>query len=158
MTNSHKQQRGGDWLDVIWVSFEAASINAQMYYAMALWADCEELLGDREHAAGYRAAAARLKTSFNKTTAEGGFWNPDRKWYVHWRDKDGSVHGDNLVLPVNFMAIAYGLCDDHQRRDAILAQIEAAMQKERLFFWPACIYPYQQGRVVKPRPMAFPCL
>jgi hypothetical protein len=156
MTDSHKQQRGGDWLDVIWVSFEAASINAQMYYAMVSWADCEDVLGDRQHAAEYRAAATRLKTTFNKTTAEGGFWNPDRKWYVYWRDRDGSVHGDNLVLPVNFMAIAYGLCDDPQRRDAILAQTEAAMQKERLFFWPACIYSFQQDELLNHNQWPFP--
>jgi hypothetical protein len=156
MTDSHKQQRGGDWLDVIWVSFEAASVNAQMYYALGLWADCEDLLGDQQRAAGYRTAAARLKATFNKTTAEGGFWNPQRKWYVYWRDKDGSVHGDNLVLPVNFMAIAYGLCDDRQRRDAILAQSEAAMQKERLFFWPACIYSFRQDELKNAGQWPFP--
>ena len=115
-----------------------------MYYAMTLWADCEELLGDRDHAARYRAAAAKLKTSFNKTDRRGWILESDHKWYVHWRDKDGSVHGDKLVLPVNFMAIAYGLCDDRARRDAILAQTEAAMRKERLLFWPACIYSYQK--------------
>lgn len=144
MTDSHAEHRAGDWLDAVWVSFEAASINAQMYYVMTLWADCEDVLGDRDRAARYRAAAAKLRASYNRTIDEGGFWNPDHKWYVHWRDKDGSVHGDNLVLPVNFMSIAYGLCEDPARRDAILAQTEAAMQKERLFFWPTCIFSYRE--------------
>ncbi|MBU4398253.1 MAG: hypothetical protein KKE86_02835 [Planctomycetes bacterium] len=144
MTDTHAQQKGCDWLDIVWVSFEAASINAQMYHALVLWADCEELLGDLGHAAKYRAAANKLKASFNKTTANGGFWNPDRKWYVHWRNKDGAVHGDNLVLMVNFMAIAYGVCDDSSRRDAILGQTEAEMKKEGLFFWPTCIYSYEK--------------
>ena len=46
MTDSHTQQKGCDWLDVVWASFEVASINAQMYHALVLWADREELLGD----------------------------------------------------------------------------------------------------------------
>ena len=54
----------------------------------------------------------------NKPIAEGGFWNPDRKWYAYWRDKDGSIHGNNLVMPVNFMAVAFDLCDDPARRAA----------------------------------------
>ena len=144
MTNSHEEKRGGDWLDIIWSSFEPATINAQMYEALVLWADVEEELGDPARAAAYRKHAATLKAAYNRPTAEGGFWNPEKKWYVHWRDRDGSIHGDNLVLPVNFMAIGYGLCDDPVRRDAILRQVEEQMQKEKLFFWPACIYSYRQ--------------
>ena len=64
----------------------------------------------------YRAFAARLKTSFNRPISAGGFWDPTNQWYAYWRDKDDSIHGDNLVSPVNFAAIAYGLCDDPARR------------------------------------------
>ncbi|MBK8881687.1 MAG: hypothetical protein IPN67_04675 [Bacteroidales bacterium] len=74
---------------------------------------------------------------------EGGFWSPENKWYVYWLDKDRSVHGDNLVTPVNFMAIAYGICDDKSRIDSILSRIEALMQKEKLFMWPISFFPYQ---------------
>ena len=144
MTKSHNEKKGCDWLDVVWASFEPATINAQMYQALVLWSDVEEELGDHVLATTYRDHAARLKVAFNRTTDEGGFWSPGKQCYVHWRDQDGSVHGDNLVLPVNFMAIAYGICDDSQRRDAILRQIEEQMQKEKLFFWPACIWSYSQ--------------
>jgi hypothetical protein len=65
-----------------------------------VWADCEELLGDTANVARYRAAARRLKASFNQPVSEGGFWNPQNKWFVYWRDKDRSVHGNNLVVPV----------------------------------------------------------
>jgi hypothetical protein len=144
MTRSHKEKKGCDWLDVVWSSFEPATINAQMYQALVLWADVEETLGDPVRASLYRNCAEKLKTTFNRPTSEGGFWSPGKQCYVHWRDQDGSIHGDNLVLPVNFMAIGYGLCADTLRRDAILRQIEQQMQKERLFFWPACIYSYAQ--------------
>ena len=77
-----------------------------------MWADAEDTLGDSAQAADYRAFAARLKASFNRPIAEGGFWDPTNQWYAYWRDKDGSIHGNNLVTPVNFAAIAYGLCDD----------------------------------------------
>ena len=59
----------------------------------------------------------------------------------------GSVHGSNLVVPVNFSAIAYGLCDEPERKTAILDQIEALMQREKLFFWPLCFSSYAKEEV-----------
>ncbi len=106
--------------------------------------DAEDALGDSTQAAIYRDFAARLKTSFNRPISEGGFWNPTNQWYAYWRDKDGSIHGDNLVIPVNFAAIAYGLCDDPARQKAILDRIELEMQKEKLFIWPLNFFPYQR--------------
>lgn len=143
MTDTHLAAKGSDWIDVIWASHENAFVNAKLYYALTLWSDIEQMLGDRSRADEYRARAMLLKKSFNRTTDEGGFWNPLRKWYVHWRDKDNSIHGDNLVTFVNFMAIAYGLCDDPERSAAILKEIETQMSKENLFFWPICMFPYQ---------------
>lgn len=144
MVESHTEKRASDWIDVVWASFETAFVNAQMYYAMTLWADIEELLGDDARAAHYRAAARRLKEAFNAPTTDGGFWQPENRWYVYWREKDGSVYGDNLVIPINFMAIGYGLCDDGERRDAILSHIERKMTEENLFFWPLNIYSYKE--------------
>ena len=103
------------------------------------------MLGDRARAFEYRRCAARLKTAFNWTTAEGGFWDPQNQWYVHWRDKDRSLHGNNLVTAVNVAAIGYGLCDDPERGAAILRRMEDEMQKEKLFFWPITFFPYQPG-------------
>lgn len=142
MTDSHTQQKGSDWIDIIWAAHENALVNAELYYALLLWADAEELLDDTTRAATYRQCAAILKAAFNKTTADGGFWDAQNQWYVYWRDKDGSIHGNNLVTPVNFAAISYGLCDDPARRDAILRRIEIEMQKENLFFWPLSFFPY----------------
>ncbi len=148
MTDSLKAQRGSDWIDIIWASYENALVNAELYYALDLWAGAEDALGDSPRATAYREFAARLKASFNRPTSEGGFWNPANQWYAYWRDKDGSVHGDNLVTPVNFAAIAYGICDDPARQKAILDRIEAEMQKENLFFWPLNFFTYQpeEGR------------
>jgi hypothetical protein len=145
MTDDHRAARGSDWIDVIWASYENAFVNAKLYYALTLWSDLEQLLGDRSHADSYRAKASLLRTSFNRTTDQGGFWSPSHKWYVHWRDKDNSIHGDNLVTFVNFMAIAYGVCEDRERAGAILASIEGQMSKENLFFWPICMFSYQPG-------------
>ena len=144
MTDDHTAQRGSDWIDIIWASHENAFVNAKMYYALTLWAGCEEYLGDHAHAVRYSMAAAKLKESFNKTTIDGGFWDSTNRWYVHWRDRDGSVHGNNLVTYLNFMAIAYGLCDDQVRMRAILGQIELQMQRESLFFWPVCMFSYEE--------------
>lgn len=145
LTDSHHQERGSDWIDVVWASHENALVNAQMFWALTVWADCEELLGDTAKAARYRAATQRLKASFNLPVGEGGFWDPQNKWFVYWRDQDGSVHGNNLVVPVQFSALGYGVCDNPARRTAILDRLETLMQQERLFFWPLCAFPYAQG-------------
>lgn len=142
MTDSHRQQRGSDWIDIIWAAHENALVNAQLFAALNLWADAEDALEDPPRAAHYRAFADRLKASFNRPTTEGGFWDATNHWYVYWRDRDGSIHGNNLVTPVNFAAIAYGVCDDPNRCQAILERIESEMQKENLFFWPLNFFPY----------------
>jgi hypothetical protein len=144
MTDSCKEQRGSDWIDVIWASYENAFVNAELYYALGLWADAEDTLNDSTNAAVYRNFAARLKASFNRPIADGGFWDPTNQWYAYWRDKDGSVHGNNLVTPVNLAAIAYGICDDATRRKSILNRMELEMQKEGLFSWPLSFFPYQR--------------
>ena len=145
MTDDHTAQRGSDWIDIIWASYENAFVNAKMYYALTLWADCEAYLGDHARAVRYRNAAAKLKASFNTTTIDGGLWDDSNRWYVHWRDRDGSVHGNNLVTYLNFMVIAYGICDDPVRTRVILGRIETEMEREGLFFWPICMFSYEEG-------------
>lgn len=152
---SYKEERGSDWIDIVWASHENALVNAEMYEAMIQWASLEEVMGDAAQAGHFLAAAEKLKAAFNRPINEGGFWNPDRSWYVYWREPDGSVHGDNLVTPVNFAAIAYGLCDDPDRRARVLDQIESLMQKEGLFHWPLCFFAYKPEEV-QARQKVFP--
>ncbi len=142
-TGSHNEGKGSDWIDVIWASWENAFINAKFFYALEQWADVEEIAGDLTRAEYYRAAAERCRYRFNQPVSSGGFWDPEKNFYIYWRDRDGSAHGDNLVTPVNFMAIAYGICDDRHRRDAILRKIETLMQEEKLFMWPISFFPYR---------------
>ncbi len=145
VTDSHKQKRGSDWIDIIWAAYENAFVNAKLYRALVLWTDIEKQLGNKVKEKYYRQFAEKLKTNFNKSTADGGFWDSEKKCYIHWRDKDGSIHGTNMVTPVNFMAIAYGICDDKDRTKTILDDIETQMVKENLFFWPICLYSYAPG-------------
>lgn len=144
-TDSHTQKRGSDWIDIIWASYENAFVNAKLYHALDLWARIERLLGNITKEKYYTRFAEKLKASFNQAVSAGGFWDNEKKCYIHWRDKDGSVHGNNMVTPVNFMAIAYGICDDSARAKTILDNIELQMQKEQLFFWPICLYSYGPG-------------
>jgi hypothetical protein len=143
-TSSYRDGKGSDWLDVIWASWENALVNAEMYHALRRWSELEALLGDPGRARGYGEFADGLKRHFNRSIAAGGFWDEKHRWYVHWREKDGSVYGNNLVTAVNFMAIAYGLCDDQSRALSILRTVEREMQAEKLFFWPICMYPYEE--------------
>lgn len=145
ITDNHNQKRGSDWIDIIWASYENAFVNAKLYRALVLWTDIEKQLGSPQKEKYYRTCAAKLKDQFNRPVSQGGFWDDEKKCYIHWRDKDGSIHGTNMVTPVNFMAIGYGICDNTERRNAILDNIETQMQKEKLFFWPLCLYTYQPG-------------
>ncbi|MDB5250252.1 MAG: hypothetical protein JWQ40_4646 [Segetibacter sp.] len=144
MTDSHKEKRGSDWIDIIWAAYENAFVNAKLYYALIKWAVIERELGNNAKAKQYEDFAGKLKASFNKSTGQGGFWDEEKKCYVHWLNKDKSVHGRNMVTPVNFMAIAYGICDDETRRKTILDDIETQMQKENLFFWPLTMSSYDE--------------
>lgn len=147
MNNSITEETASDWLDIVWATFENAFVNAQMYEALILWTECERVLGDTEKADYYSKVAFRLKENFNKPINEGGFWSPDKKQYVYWRDKDGSVHGDNLVTPVNFAVIAFGLCDDKKRITQVLDQIEKRTTAENLFHWPLCFDSFKREEV-----------
>lgn len=145
MNDSYKDKRGSDWIDIIWAAYENAFVNAKLYHALQMWADIEQQLGNPAASQHYAAAAQKMKTQFNRPTTQGGFWDETKQCYVHWLDKDGSVHGNNMVTPVNFMAIAYGICDDENRTRSILDSIEVQMQKENLFFWPLCMNTYAPG-------------
>lgn len=147
MNNSISDETASDWTDIVWASFENAFVNAQMYASLIHWAEIERVLGDEKRASHYIAVADRLKEAYNKPVAEGGFWDPEKKLYIYWRDKDGSIHGDNLFTPVNFAAIGYGLCDDKVRTSQILAQIEDRTVAESLFHWPLCFDSFKREEV-----------
>jgi len=156
LNNNTGENKCSDWIDVVWASFENAFVNAQMYEALNLWADCELVLGDKEKANYYSKVAARLKEAFNRPIQEGGFWSPAKKQYIYWRDKDGSLHGDNMVTPLNFAAIAFGICDDPQRVKEILDQIENKTKAEKLFHWPLCFESFKKEEVHAPVNWPFP--
>jgi hypothetical protein len=143
MSDNESQKKSSDWIDIIWASFENAFVNAKLYHALVKWAVIERQFGNNAKASYYEDYAARLKTSFNKPTAQGGFWDEEKNCYDYWIDKDKTVHGRNMVTPVNFMAIAYGICDNDTRRKLILDNIESQMQQEQLFFWPLCMTSYE---------------
>ncbi len=142
MTDNHNQKQSSDWIDIIWASYENAFVNAKLYHALVKWAVIEKLLNNTGRALHYEQFAATLKSSFNKSTTEGGFWDEEKGCYVHWREKDNTIHGRNMVTPVNFMAIAYNICDDTARKRRILDAIETQMRQEHLFFWPLTMSSY----------------
>jgi hypothetical protein len=154
MSDSYTQGRASDWDDTIFASWKNGLVNAELYGSLTMWARLERLLHDADRANGYAEAAAKIKASFNKPIADGGLWDPAKGWYAYWREADNAVHGDNLVIPVNFAAIAYGLCDDPQRQTRILSQLEAHMRKEDLFSWPLCIFPFEER--IAPNPTLSP--
>ncbi len=149
MNDTYLEKKCSDWIDVVYASFENAFVNAQMYEALKKWEFCERILGDDQNASFYSGIAAKLKESFNKDIADGGFWSPGKKCYIYWRDKDGTIHGDNIVTPVAFQAIAFGICDDPDRIRIILENIETRTAAEHLFHWPLCFDSFKKEEVEK---------
>ncbi|MFT3933976.1 MAG: hypothetical protein QM726_10205 [Chitinophagaceae bacterium] len=147
MNSNTSEGKCSDWLDIVWASFENAFVNAQLYAGLVKWADCERVLGDAAMAEKYKAIADRLKQAFNQPVEQGGFWSATKKQFVYWRDKDGTVHGDNLVTPVQFMAIASGICDEKDKIKEVLGQIETRTADERLFHWPLCFDSFKREEV-----------
>lgn len=150
MLNSNQDEhKSSDWIDIVWASYENAFVNAKLYHALVKWATIEHVLGNQLKAQYYAAFAAKLKTSFNKPVSEGGFWDDEKHCYIHWRDNRNEIHGTNMVTPVNFMAIAYGICDQPERQKTILDIIETQMQQEKMFFWPITMTSYAPGELRK---------
>lgn len=149
MNGNQTEGKSSDWIDIVWASYENAFVNAKLYHALEKWSAIERVLGDNAMAKHYAEFAAKLKTSFNKPTTEGGFWDEEKKCYIHWRDNRNEIHGLNMVTPVNFMAITYGICDQPVRQKAILDVIETQMQQEHLFFWPLTMTSYAPGELRK---------
>ncbi len=147
MNRNHREGTASDWLDIVWASYENAFVNAQLYEALRQWAACETVLGDTARAQMYDRAADRLKEAFNRPVEQGGFWSEEKGQYVYWLDDDGSVHGDNMVTPVNFAAIAFGICDDPARKARVLDEIERRTASEGLFHWPLCFDSYTREEV-----------
>ncbi|WP_290799307.1 hypothetical protein [Flavihumibacter sp. UBA7668] len=147
MNRTTGEGKASDWIDIVWASYENTFVNAQLYSALRKWAACELLLNNKTAADSYQSIAAKLKDSFNRPVQEGGFWSPEKHQYIYWRDADGSIHGDNLVTPVNFMAIASGICDDSTRVQIILDQIERRTSAENLFHWPLCFDSFKREEV-----------
>ena len=92
MNDSHTQKKSSDWVDVVWASWENALVNAALYEALTLWSERERILNDPAQCARYRTAAEKLRTAFKSPISQGGFWNPEKGWFVYWRDRDGSIH------------------------------------------------------------------
>lgn len=149
LNGNQDEKKSSDWIDIVWASYENAFVNAKLYYALTKWATIEHVLGNQPKAQYYAGFAAKLKASFNKPTTQGGFWDEEKQCYIHWRDNRNEIHGTNMVTPVNFMAIAYGICDQPERQKAILDAIETPMQKEKMFFWPITMTSYAPGELRK---------
>jgi len=145
MNSTHLDGKSSDWIDVVWAAYENALVNAELYGALRQWADIEDVLGDSAKATSYRSRAQKLKQSYNKPTDQGGFWDGTNSQYIYWRDADDSLHGTNLVTPVQFAAIGYGVCDDPARVTAILSKVEAGTAAEGLFTWPLSMTAYAAG-------------
>jgi hypothetical protein len=60
------------------------------------------------------------------------------------------------VTPVNFAAIAFGICEDPQRVKAVLDQIEDKSKAENLFHWPLCFESFKLEEVHAPVNWPFP--
>ncbi|OQA33176.1 MAG: Bacterial alpha-L-rhamnosidase [Betaproteobacteria bacterium ADurb.Bin341] len=98
----------GHWFDTykLPAGVKEAHSTAVNYEAFGNLAELEELAGNSEKAAHYRARAKLIKDNYLKM-----FFNPETGVIGGWRDKEGKLH-DRMFPWVNGYAICVGLVDD----------------------------------------------
>lgn len=147
LTSTSQKAITREWNDNIYVTYQSAYLNIMMYDALSRWADLESSLwSDTSLASLYRQTADKIASQFNKTTSDGGFWDPVTSSFVYWRDQDGSIHGNVVQSQVNLMAIEVGLTD-LQRSKQILQAISQAMTANHLLLIPENFVSYPSSEV-----------
>lgn len=130
-----------EWNDAYYVKYESAYINELMYGALMQWGALErDVYDDQAKATTYLDAAAAIKARFNKSTADGGLWDPATGMFAYWRCPDGTTQGATQHTQVNLQAIIYGLVD-LPRAQQILHGIDKAMAQNHLSMIPTNFIP-----------------
>mgnify|MGYP003348718813 CR=1 FL=1 len=83
---------------VYWQSRRITQMQASMEFQQRQFAEqVDKLAADKlkNNETLNETEQSAIKTAFNKPIRDGGFWNPDRNWYIYWREPDNSIHGDN---------------------------------------------------------------
>lgn len=94
--------------------------SAMLYEALVRVAELERyVLGRTAKAAAYEAAAATLKTSFNRDTSAGGFWSPATNTVLY-----GSSSADCMYMPAQGAALRAADLLSPSRRAALVKSIE----------------------------------
>jgi hypothetical protein len=111
-----------NWWDDINYGHEDAYSNALAYRALRLTAAAADVIGKRDDAARWRAAADKLRAAYFKT-----FFNPATGVLAGWRSADGRLH-DYWFLYISGIAIHYGLVPG-DRAGPIMDRLTAKMKE-----------------------------
>ncbi len=85
----------GDWTECTDWTLDNANVNANLIDALRLLVECQALLGEKGTSRDYPAIREAMIAAFNAPVKDGGFWDPDRGYYIHGNDGKGeTIHGD----------------------------------------------------------------
>lgn len=130
-----------EWNDAYYVKYESGYVNELMYGALNDWAGIERsVFHDDALATSYAQTAAHIKQTFNKSTSDGGLWDPATGMFAYWRCPDGTVQGATEHTQINLQAIIYGLVDLPRARQ-ILSEIDNLVAKNHLPLIPQNFIP-----------------
>lgn len=130
-----------EWNDAYYVKYESGYVNELMYGALNRWAGLErDVFHDTAKADSYAQTATALKATFNKSTSDGGLWDPTTGMFAYWRCPDGTTQGATEHTQLNLQAIIYGLVD-LPRAQQILAGIDTLVAKNHLGMIPQNFIP-----------------
>lgn len=130
-----------EWNDAYYVKYESGYVNELMYGALNQWAGLErDVFHDTDKADAYAQTAARLKATFNRSTADGGLWDQTTGMFAYWRCPDGTAQGATYHTQLNLQAIIYGLVD-LPRAQQILAGVDTLVAKNHLAMIPQNFVP-----------------
>lgn len=102
-----------NYYDLVRMGYQDVWTNISYYRSLLAMSHIYAMKGDAANSSLYATIADEARSKFNAT-----FWSSSAKRYVTWIDADGIVR-DYGFVPMNLMAIVYGLADPAQTKDIL---------------------------------------
>jgi hypothetical protein len=108
----------GDWTENTDWHADNSNNNVCMIQCLRQLIEVESMLGRTSKGRRYSEILSEMEASFVSERGEGGFWEPDRGFFLHGNDgKGGRVYGDEYFeSTANFFALLLGIASGEQSR------------------------------------------
>ncbi len=110
----------GDWTECTNWELDNANVNVNIIEALRLLIESINLLKkSNANLQRYQSIRSQLIEEFNKDIAAGGFWHPEKHYFVHGNDGTGAnIHGDKYFeSTANYFALLWNIANDKNKKE-----------------------------------------